>query len=85
MKHPDRRRVALKVVRRIERYTESAAVEVALTGMREGEKFVFAMVDVPHFERKLQVILLLMLFPQQSASLAGLGQLRRGAARMGRS
>ena len=30
LRHPDRRRVALKVVRRIERYTESAAVEAEI-------------------------------------------------------
>ena len=45
------------------------AAATASAGMRAGEKFVLALLDVPHFGRKLQVILQLLLFPQHVSSV----------------
>ena len=58
----------------------AASVAAAIGGMRAGERFVVALLEVPHFERKLQVILLLLLFPQHVASIrASISQLHDGA------
>ena len=46
-----------------------AAAATAAAAMREGERFVFSLLDVPEFDRKLHVINLLMLLPQQTAQL----------------
>ena len=45
-----------------------AASHQAHVGLREGERFVLSLLGVPHYDRKLQVILQLMLFPLHIAS-----------------
>ena len=56
---------------------------VAAAGMRGGERFVVALLDVPQFDRKLQVILLLLTFGQHASSIsAAIAQLHTAASRV---
>ena len=59
--------IAAKAAKRL--LADAADGLTAAASMREGEKFVCALLEVPQFERKLQVILLLLQFSAHVASL----------------